>query len=100
MIFGAFWKQTFAPALPPSRKSRATALRFHAGAKPMLAFPRPFRGLIGAFHLRTFKAAKGKSRNCIVNARSESVAATRLRQLVQVSPVLSKSASCHCLLFR
>jgi hypothetical protein len=63
MIFDAFWKQTFAAALPATGKSGATALRFHASAKTMLAFPRPFRGLIGAFHSAELRAAKGKSRN-------------------------------------
>jgi predicted membrane GTPase involved in stress response len=79
VIFDAFWKQTFAATLPPSRKSGATALRFHAGAKTMLAFPCPFRGLIGPFHLAMCKAAKGKSRNYNVNVRYESVRAPHVR---------------------
>jgi len=46
----AFWKQAFATALAPARKSGAAALCFHTRAKTVLAFTRSFRWLISAFH--------------------------------------------------
>jgi hypothetical protein len=48
--FNALWKQAFATALAPARKSSAAALCSHAGAKTVLAFTRSFRWLISAFH--------------------------------------------------
>ena len=46
----AFRKQAFATALPPARKSGATALGSHTSAKAVLAFARSFGWLIRAFH--------------------------------------------------
>jgi len=46
----ALWKQAFAAALAPARKSGAAALCFHTRAKPVLLFTRSFRWLISAFH--------------------------------------------------
>ena len=48
--FNALWKQAFATALAPARKSSAAALCSHTRAKTVLAFTRSFRGLISAFH--------------------------------------------------
>ena len=48
--FNALWKQAFATALAPARKSGAAALRSHACAKTVLAFTRSLRWLISAFH--------------------------------------------------
>jgi hypothetical protein len=44
------WKQAFATALAPARKSGAAALCSHTCAKTVLAFKRPLRWLISAFH--------------------------------------------------
>ena len=46
----AFRKQAFAAALPPARKSGATAFGPHTSTKAVLAFARSFGWLIGAFH--------------------------------------------------
>jgi hypothetical protein len=46
----AFWKQAFATALAPARKSGATAFGLHTSAKAVLAFARSLGWLIGAFH--------------------------------------------------
>ena len=48
--FNALWKQAFATALAPARKSSAAALRSHARAKTVLAFTRSLGWLISAFH--------------------------------------------------
>ena len=48
--FNALWKQAFATALPPARKSGATAFGSHTSAKAVLAFARSFGWLIRAFH--------------------------------------------------
>ena len=48
--FNALWKQAFATALAPARKSGAAALCSHACAKTVLAFTRSLRWLISAFH--------------------------------------------------
>jgi len=48
--FNALWKQAFATALAPARKSGAAALCSHASAKTVLAFTRSLRWLISAFH--------------------------------------------------
>ena len=48
--FNALWKQAFATALAPARKSGAAALRSHACAKTVLAFTRSLGWLISAFH--------------------------------------------------
>jgi hypothetical protein len=50
VYFDALWKQAFATALAPARKSGAAALCFHTRAKTVLAFTRSFRWLICAFH--------------------------------------------------
>jgi len=46
----AFWKQAFATALTPARKSGAATLCSHTCAKTVLLFTRSFRWLISAFH--------------------------------------------------
>jgi hypothetical protein len=46
----AFWKQAFATALAPARKSGAAAFGSHTSAKTVLAFARSLGWLIGAFH--------------------------------------------------
>jgi hypothetical protein len=46
----SLWKQAFATALAPARKSGAAALCSHTCAKTMLAFTRSFRWLVSAFH--------------------------------------------------
>ena len=46
----ALWKEAFATALAPPRKSGAAALCSHTCAKTMLAFTRSLRWLISAFH--------------------------------------------------
>jgi len=50
MYVNAFWKQTFATALAPARKSRSATLGSHTGAETVLAFAGPFRWLVSAFH--------------------------------------------------
>jgi hypothetical protein len=46
----ALWKQAFATALAPARKSGAAAFCSHTRAKTVLTFTRSFRWLISAFH--------------------------------------------------
>ena len=53
MILDTLRQQTLAASLSATRESGAATLRFHARAKPMLAFARPFGWLVGAFHLPT-----------------------------------------------
>jgi len=44
--------QALASLLPSAAQDFPSALGFHAGAEPELAFASPFRGLIRAFHGR------------------------------------------------
>jgi len=46
----AFRQKTFTSSLAASGESGAAAFGTHTGAESVLAFARPFRGLIGAFH--------------------------------------------------
>jgi hypothetical protein len=48
----ALWKQAFATALAPARKSGSAALGSHTCAKTVLAFTRSLRWLKSAFHNR------------------------------------------------
>jgi len=50
MKLDAFWQETLAAALAPTRESGASALGPHARAKTVLLFARSFRWLISAFH--------------------------------------------------
>jgi len=50
MSLDAFWQQTFAAALPPTRKGRATAFGTHSGAETVLTFACSLGRLVGAFH--------------------------------------------------
>jgi hypothetical protein len=51
MFFDAFRQQTLASALSSASERGAAAFRFHARAKPVLAFARAFGWLKGAFHI-------------------------------------------------
>jgi len=50
MVLDSLRQQTFASALPPTRKGGAPAFAFHAGSKTVLTFTRALRWLISAFH--------------------------------------------------
>jgi hypothetical protein len=50
MFLDAFRQQTFAAALPPARKDRATAFGAHAGTETMLTFACSLRWLVSPFH--------------------------------------------------
>jgi hypothetical protein len=50
MPLDAFREQTFAAALPPTRKDRATALGTHPGTETVLAFACSLRWLVSTFH--------------------------------------------------
>jgi hypothetical protein len=52
MNFRALRQQTFAPALPATRQSRASAFRAHPRAKTMLIFSGALGALQSAFHKR------------------------------------------------
>jgi hypothetical protein len=69
----ALWKQAFATALAPPRKSGSTTLRPHTCTKPVLALTGALRWLISAFHngnLTRLRPESGYSRGTasIVNA--------------------------------
>ena len=59
--FNALWKQAFATALAPARKSSAATFCSHTRAKTVLAFTRSFRWLISAFHNREVGSASSES---------------------------------------
>jgi hypothetical protein len=50
MFLDAFRQQTFAAALPPTRKDRATGFGPHPGTKPVLTFACSLRWLVSPFH--------------------------------------------------
>jgi len=50
MSFDAFWQQTFAAALPPARKDRATTFGAHPGTETVLTFACSLRWLVSPFH--------------------------------------------------
>jgi hypothetical protein len=50
MFLDTFRQQTFAAALPPTRKSRATAFGPHPGTKTVLTFACTFRWLVSPLH--------------------------------------------------
>jgi hypothetical protein len=50
MFLDAFRQQTFATALPPARKDRATAFGPHPGTETMLTFACSLRWLVSPFH--------------------------------------------------
>jgi len=52
MFLDAFWQQTFAAALPPARKDRATAFGPHPGTETVLTFACSLRWLVSPFHKR------------------------------------------------
>jgi hypothetical protein len=60
MSVNAFWKQAFATALAPARKSGAAAFGLHTRAKAVLAFARSLGWLISAFH-EVYRLARSKS---------------------------------------
>src|SRR5204862_5244554 len=57
----ALWKQAFATALAPARKSGTAALCSHTCAKTVLAFTRSLRWLISAFHSRELIRLRSES---------------------------------------
>jgi hypothetical protein len=57
----ALWKQAFATALAPARKSGSAALGSHTCAKTVLAFTRSLRWLKSAFHNRELASLRSKS---------------------------------------
>jgi hypothetical protein len=59
MQLHALWQQALAAPLTPPRESRAPTFAFHAGAKSVLTFARPFGWLISAFHIRRKVIATG-----------------------------------------
>jgi hypothetical protein len=50
MFLDAFWQQTFAAALPPTRKGRSTAFGPHPGTETVLTFACSLRWLVSPFH--------------------------------------------------
>ena len=50
MFLDAFWQQTFAAALPPTRKDRATGFGAHPGTETVLTFACALGWLVSAFH--------------------------------------------------
>jgi len=50
MYLDPFWQQPLAAALTPPSQRSAPTFRFHARAKPMLAFAGALGWLVGAFH--------------------------------------------------
>jgi hypothetical protein len=61
MPVNSLWKQAFATALAPARKSGAAALGSHTCAKTVLAFTRTLRWLISAFHNRELAGLRSES---------------------------------------
>jgi hypothetical protein len=55
MILDPLWQQTFAAALPSTRKGGTATFSFHAGSEAVLAFARALRRLIRAFHFTLVK---------------------------------------------
>jgi hypothetical protein len=50
MSLDAFWEQTFAASLAPTRKGRATAFGTHSGTETVLTFACSLGWLVSAFH--------------------------------------------------
>ena len=50
MSLDAFWEQTFAASLAPTRKGRATAFGTHSGTETVLTFACALGWLVSAFH--------------------------------------------------
>jgi hypothetical protein len=50
MLLDAFWEQTFAASLAPTRKGRATAFGTHSGTETVLTFACALGWLVSAFH--------------------------------------------------
>lgn len=59
MNFHALRQQSFPPPLAASGERSAATLRAHARAETVLLLARPFRWLIGAFHMKTGLPANG-----------------------------------------
>ena len=82
----ALWKQAFATALAPARKSGSAALGSHTCAKTVLAFTRSLRWLKSAFHNRDLArirsgSAYTRGRASIVNASCHQIADAATHQM-------------------